>query len=338
MRKSASLLAFLLLPMLAGAQTLLPHPRLDQVKPLVPKVENTLVFDTLDTSNPKIKLILCSDGTWHYAQELTHLEDSTVFKEFWKENVINPYSSIRQEDLPERVTMCLADSLNSYACPNKVKVFSPFGPRHRRNHMGVDLPYRTGTPAYAAFDGKVRVSMYNKGYGNLVIIRHQNGLETFYAHLSERKVEVGDWVHAGDVIGLGGSTGRSSGPHLHFETRYKGLAFDPQWIIDFESGVLRHSYFVLKRKYLNPNARYYPEDEEEEEIIYSTEEKEQAEAERKKKELEKEKAEMQYHTVKSGDTLSGLAVKYHTTVRAICRLNGIKETSVLRLGKKLRVK
>ena len=215
-----------------------------------------------------------------------------------------------------------------------MKVFSPFGWRRRRNHTGVDLPLATGTPVYAAFDGRVRCSMYNRGYGNVVVIRHASGLETTYAHLKERNVQTGDYVSAGDVIGLGGSTGRSTGPHLHFETRYEGYAFDPQWLIDFETGTLRHGYFVLKRKYLSNTSRYYPESEEEEEEIYKTEEEDRAEAER----IAREMAAAQYHTVKSGDTLYGLAARYHTTVGAICKLNGISASTPLRIGKKLRVK
>ena len=106
-------------------------------------------------------------------------------------------------------------------CPYVGKVYSKFGYRRGRRHQGTDIPLKSGTPVAAAFDGRVRMSSYVSGYGNLVILRHENGLETFYGHLSKRQVSVGDWVRAGDIVGLGGSTGRSSGPHLHFETRYK---------------------------------------------------------------------------------------------------------------------
>ena len=295
MRKISILTAILaFLPVLAGAQEprmsireaekLIPREVRRPVKSMIPG-DKPLAHDTLDTSDPVIKIVLLNDGTWHYV-------------------------------------------------PRQIKVFSPFGWRRRRNHMGVDLPLPMRTPVYAAFDGKVRCSMYNRGYGNVVIIRHASGLETTYAHLAERRVSAGDYVSAGDVIGLGGSTGRSSGPHLHFETRYDGYAFDPQWLIDFETGVLRHGYFVLKRKYLTPTSKYYPESEEEEEEIYKTEEEERAEAER----IAKEMAAARYHTIKAGDNLSRLAVKYNTTVNAICKLNGITPSTTLKIGKKLRVK
>ena len=212
----------------------------------------------------------------------------------------------------------------------------------RSVNPGVDLPYPTGTPVYAAFDGKVRVSDYVGGYGNLIIIRHANGLETFYGHMSRRDKEPGDWVNAGDVIGLGGSTGRSSGPHLHFETRYQGYAFDPTWLIDFETGTLRHRLLTFRSWYFNPNSRYVQSVDDEDEI-YRTDEEERLLAEQQaKKEAEAraaaERAAVKYYTVRSGDTLGKIAKKNGTTVRALCRLNGIKETTTLQIGRRLRVK
>ena len=341
-RFSIAAIAFALLPLMARAQgsrltikeaeKLVPREIRKPVKSMIPG-EKPPVHDTLDTSDPAVKIILFNDGTWRYERDMQAFADSAVFRKAWKTGELNPYNT-KLDDLPFRVTLCLADSASRFCCPRQVKVFSPFGWRRRRNHTGVDLPLPTGTPVYAAFDGRVRVSMYNRGYGNVVVVRHASGLETTYAHLKERNVQSGDYVSAGDVIGLGGSTGRSTGPHLHFETRYEGYAFDPQWLIDFETGTLRHGYFVLKRKYLSNTSRYYPESEDEEEEIYKAEEQDRAEAER----IAKEMAAAQYHTVKSGDTLYGLAAKYHTTVGAICKLNGISASTPLKIGKKLRVK
>ena len=195
---------------------------------------------------------------------------------------------------------------------------------------------------YATFDGKVRISDVVGGYGNLVVLRHANGLETFYGHLSQRNVEAGQWVSAGDVIGLGGSTGRSTGPHLHFETRYMGNAFDPAWIIDFKTGTLRHRMIKLRPWYFDANSNYVQSVDDEDEIFRTDEEDRLLEEERARKEAEARAAAaaaaMQYYTVKSGDTLSKIARKYGTTVSALCRMNNIKETSTLRVGQRLRVK
>jgi murein DD-endopeptidase MepM/ murein hydrolase activator NlpD len=128
--------------------------------------------------------------------------------------------------------------LNNYVHPAKYKTSSLYGVRRRggRYHWGVDIPFPENTPVVAAFDGIVRVSTYNNGgYGNVVILRHDNGLETYYAHFIKRLVNPGQTVRAGDTIGLGGNTGRSRGNHLHFETRYLGQHFNPARIIDFQN-------------------------------------------------------------------------------------------------------
>ena len=193
----------------------------------------TKYADTLDTGNPGVKVVLYSNGTYRYVKDPSVMAADSVFTEFWDTKTVNPYRET-PDAIPDRFSIWVVDSLDSYACPNQTTPRSQFGYRHGRRHQGIDLPYPTGTPVPAAFDGKVRISDYIGGYGNLVVIRHANGLETFYAHLSRRDVNSGDWVSAGDIIGLGGSTGRSTGPHLHFETRYKGAAFDPAWLIDFD--------------------------------------------------------------------------------------------------------
>lgn len=301
-------------------------------KPVPSMVPNTsYCLDTLNTSDPAIQLVLYSDNTWKYIKNGEYFNTDRYFTDDWNDRT-DAYG-LELSDLPDRTTIWLVDSPTDFCCPNKTKVFSPFGIRHRRRHQGVDLPLKTGDPVYAAFGGKVRISEYSGGYGNVVVIRHNNGLETTYGHLSRRDVQVNDWVSAGDVIGLGGSTGHSTGPHLHFETRYKGYAFDPQWLCDFESGTLRSGVFVLKKRYLSAASKYVPESQDEEEEILLAEEQEREEAERKAA----EEAAKKYHRVKSGDTLTALAVKYHTSVRQICAWNGIKQTSILRLGQTLRV-
>ena len=307
-----------------------------------PASPGTSLADTLDTGNPDVKVILYSDHTWRYVRDGSRVAKNKVFSEDWIENVTNPYYKTTLESLPEKWTLWIVDTLDAYCCPNKTQYSSLFGYRHGRKHQGIDLPYPTGTPVYATFDGKVRVSDWSGGYGNLVVLRHANGLETFYGHLSERKVKAGEWVHAGDVIGLGGSTGRSSGPHLHFETRYKGFAFDPMWLIDFKTGDLRHRLFTLRKRYFNPNSRYVMEDDDEE-VIAQGDEADRLAAEKKAQEeaaarARAAEAAKQYYVIKSGDTLSKIAARYHTSVNTICRLNGMTVNAKLQIGKRIRVK
>lgn len=221
----------------------------------------------------------------------------------------------------------LVDSLKSYHYPFKGRVTSKYGPRRRRIHQGTDIDLETGDPVYATFDGRVRICTYVRyGYGNLVVLRHDNGLETFYGHLSEINVKPNEWVTAGQVIGKGGNTGRSTGSHLHFEMRYKGHTFDPERLIDFTSGDLRRETFLLKRTYFSPYSRFTQDFEEE---VQSDEED---------KKIAKEAAAIKYHIVKKGDTLGRIAINNHTTVAKLCQLNGIKKTSILRLGQRIRVR
>lgn len=303
----------------------IPRPALEPIKSLVTSTSDAI--DTLDTANEHIKVILHADNTWHYYKTPDYQQVAGVYDANWEDNSTNPYR-IEQKDLPDEWAIWLVDSLDQYHCPFQGSVYhrGKFGVRRGRRHQGVDLPLKTGDPIYAAFTGKVRVSKYWGAFGNLVIIRHDNGIETFYAHLSKRYVEAGDWVNAGDVIGLGGSTGRSTGPHLHFETRYNGFAFDPQWLIDFENGLLRHRLFVLKKKYFNIYSNYEQDFDDE---IKNEEDDKKEDAEREA---------MRWYTIKSGDTLGRIAINNGTTVNALCRLNGIKPTTTLKIGRKIRVR
>lgn len=328
---------------MSEAEMLVPRFQFKPVKSLDPNTANPL--DTVMTSTPGVYMVLYDDNTWKYWRNPEDIALKEIFTDHWTPDVPNPFDT-KLSDLPDEIILRLVDENMAYKCPDKRRVYSRFGYRHRRRHQGVDLPLTTGDPVYAMFPGKVRMSKYYAAYGNLVIVRHENGLETFYAHLSKRHVEVGDWVEAGEVIGLGGSTGRSTGAHLHLETRYQGYAFDPQWIVDFETGNLRSSLFVLKKKYLSADSRYVPESIEEELTIYLADTREKAIADSiaavKKAAAEKaakEAAAAKYVTVKSGDTLSLIAKRNGTTVSAICKLNpGLTTRTVLKIGRKIRVK
>lgn len=325
------------------AEILVPRPFREPVHSLVN--DGTEVLDSIETQTPGVKILLLANNTWKYYKDPSVILENSIFTENWDEDYPDPYHT-PHEELPDKISIWVVDTLSAYCCPDIVKVYSPFGIRHRRRHNGVDLPLKTGDPVFAAFSGKVRLSKYYRGYGNLVIIRHENGLETFYAHLSKRDVEPGQWVEAGQRIGLGGSTGRSTGAHLHFETRFRGYAFDPQWLIDFESGTLRHRLFVLKKQYLTEASRYVPESDEDEIYINSQDAKEYAAAdsiakvrEEERLRAEAEAAKEVYVKVRSGDTLSSIAKKHGTTLSRILKLNpNLSMKSILRVGQTVRVK
>ncbi|MBP3474504.1 MAG: peptidoglycan DD-metalloendopeptidase family protein [Alistipes sp.] len=295
--------------------------------PTLESKEDILVVDTIPSSSEGLNIVLYNDNTWRYVRNRNiDVLDETVYTQDWDTTKIQPYN-VELKDIPISMVIDLVDSLKSYHYPFKGRVTSKYGPRRRRIHQGTDIDLETGDPVYATFDGRVRVTTYVRGgYGNLVILRHDNGLETYYGHLSEISVKPNEWVTAGQVIGKGGNTGRSTGSHLHFEMRYKGQTFDPERLIDFSTGTLRRETFLLKRTYFSPYSRFTQDFEEE---IQSDEED---------KRIAAEAAAIKYHIVKRGDTLGRIAINNHTTVTKLCQLNGIKKTSVLRIGQRIRVR
>ena len=192
----------------------------------------------------------------------------------------------------------------------QIKVTSQFGIRNRRMHNGIDLKVQTGDTIRSAFSGKIRLKGYERrGYGYYLVIRHPNGLETVYGHLSAFLVSENEIVKAGQPIGLGGNTGRSTGSHLHFETRFLGQALNPSHIIDFQNGGVPHNdQYVLYKGNLGKNTNIYT----------STSER------------------IVYHRVQKGETLSKIALQYKTTVAELCRLNGLTARSTLRIGQSIR--
>ena len=163
-------------------------------------------------------------------------------------NQLNPYG-FEVSMLADSICLTLTDTNHcSFQMPNLGRVNSTFGWRGRRVHSGIDLQLHWGDTVNAAFDGVVRVSKYGRGYGNYIIIRHENGLETLYAHLQKRFISKNDTVHAGSLIGLGGSTGRSTGAHLHFETRFLGRPIDPELFIDFQQNRLKQQSLFIHAK------------------------------------------------------------------------------------------
>lgn len=284
------------------------------------------VIDTLATESAAISIVLFNDNTWRYVLSEDYKNDPEIFNDHWDTSATHAYKDLTLDSLAEATPIRLVDSLESYHYPYIGRITSRYGPRRGRAHQGIDIALKVGDPIYATFDGKVRFAKAAGNYGNLIVIRHNNGLETYYAHLSQIDVELGDWVVAGQQIGLGGSTGRSTGPHLHFEVRYKGQSFDPERIVDFSNGNLRRDELLLKRRHFSIYSKFEQDFDDEVEVAR------QEEAERKAA------AAVQYHTIRSGDTLGALARKYGTSVTRLCQLNGIKSTSILRIGQRLRVR
>lgn len=290
-------------------------------------VKDVLVVDTIPSTSEGLSIVLYNDNTWRYVRNRDiDVLDETIYTQNWDTSKIHAYN-VELKDLPMSMVIDLVDTLKSYHYPFKGRVTSKYGPRRRGIHQGTDIDLETGDPIYATFDGRVRHTTYvARGYGHLIIIRHDNGLETFYAHLSEVNVKPGDWVTAGQVIGKGGNTGRSTGSHLHYEMRYKGHSFDPERLINFTTGDLRRETFLLKRTYFSPYSRFTQDFDEE---VQSDEED---------KKIATEAAAIKYHIVKKGDTLGRIAINNHTTVTKLCQLNGLKKTSTLRIGQRIRVR
>ena len=239
-----------------------------------------------------------------------------IYTEGWDSGTVNPYNS---SDVPETKVI----DVSNYAMPTSGYVTSPYGyrPRFRRMHKGIDLKVQIGDTIRAAFDGKVRLTKFERrGYGYYVIVRHENGLETVYGHLSKFLVKPDEYVKAGDPIALGGNTGRSTGPHLHFETRYMGYAINPAAIFDFENQTTHTDEFTFNKSTYQNSRNYAPK--------------------KSTKALASSKKSGKASTVriKKGDTLSKIAKANGTTVDKLCKLNGISRTTVLTAGKPLKVK
>ncbi len=310
-------------------------------------------LDTLKTNDAGKFIVLYSNNTWEYIYKTAEqVLNHSQYAQHWDTTQIFAYKDIKYQDLPEQVELPLVDSINRFHAPIVGRVYSKYGPRRRSNHNGSDIPLKVGEPIYATFEGKVRYARYNTGgYGYLVILRHPNGLETWYAHLSRLNVKVNDYVREGHIIGFGGNTGRSRGPHLHYEIRYKDQAFDPEFLIDFENGLLRYQVFALERSFLNIHSRASEVLEEEDEEYITTglllANADDSTAIRAamggtksgtNREVTVSSSNIVYHTVKSGDMLGKIAIRYGVSIDQICRLNGITRNTILRIGRKLRIK
>lgn len=234
---------------------------------------------------------------------INHHPADSIYHLIWTDERVNPYGTLF-DSLKDDIHIPMA----GFCLPHPGYITSPYGWRRNRMHKGTDLKVQVGDSIRSAWPGQVRIVGWDpRGYGYFVVVRHTNGFETVYGHLSRPLVDEYEMVPSGYVLGLGGNTGRSTGSHLHFEIRYLGEAMDPANVINFGTGQLRNAdEYVIGIKAM--------------------------------KQKRAEQAAMKYHKVKSGDTLSGIAKRYGTTVKALCRLNGIKETKILQIGQRIRVR
>jgi murein DD-endopeptidase MepM/ murein hydrolase activator NlpD len=246
-----------------------------------------------------------------------------IYGGLWMNKHVNIYGSL--ENAPDTFMV----DLENFTMPANGHMTSNFGRRgSRRYHYGIDIKAQTGDTIYAAFDGKIRVKQFEKkGYGYYLVIRHVNGLETVYGHLSKFLVDENEFVRSGQPIGLAGNTGRSYGSHLHFETRFLGKPINPNFIIDFDNKVThRDEYLVTNSSYrkttnsskvLVTNPAVYKEPTTTTNKYVS--------------------GDVKYHRIKSGDTLGAISRQYGISIKDICDMNNITTKTVLRVGKTLRI-
>lgn len=216
--------------------------------------------------------------------------------------------------------------LTGFCMPtNHTKITSKCGPRWRRMHNGLDIKVYIGDTIRAAFDGRIRMVKYERrGYGKYVVIRHDNGLETIYGHLSKQLVKEDAFVRAGDVIGLGGNTGRSTGSHLHFETRFLGQVINPEFLFDFPNqDIVSDSYLFVRGLNMNKSQRTRAMM-----AIRNGNLKQMAE--------KSTTTGILYHKIRKGDTLGRISRKYHVSIDRLCKINGIRRSTILRPGQIIR--
>lgn len=247
-----------------------------------------------------------------------------TYYSIWSSKNIDPYG-INVKNFEGVVDIELYNDAMGYhwSSPlNSGDITSNFGPRSRRLHAGVDLDLTTGDPVYSTFDGIIRVSGYDsKGYGKYFVIRHYNGIETVYGHLSQKILESGTYVKAGDIIGKGGNTGRSTGSHLHYETRYEGKAFNPTYVFSFSGKNTKpvDQHVMISARVFDTYGEILPnefnENVENEEAYRTT----------------------TWVTIREGDTLASIANFANISIQQLAKLNGMNTTAKLKIGRRLRI-
>lgn len=249
---------------------------------------------------------------------------------FYHDNLAGNLVRVRTlplDSLPDEINLRTVRDSDDFCFPMRNIITSPYGWREKwgRPHRGVDILLRTGDPVRACFSGVVRIARPMGGYGNLVVIRHANGLETLYGHLSKILVKPRQVVRAGDIIGLGGSTGRSTGPHLHFEVRFMYEPFDPEWLLDFTTYHLRTRRLHLDKTYFGisrPKGKKPPIFKADKSIV-------------KEQPLRQQPREAWYEA-RRGDTFDRIALMHSTTADKLRELN--PKIKKIKPGQRIRVR
>jgi len=246
------------------------------------------------------------------------------FADHWEGDRVNPY---RDVVLPSPFKIEFDQTTFTHPIDGNIRVTSRFGRRRRRPHRGIDLDLVTGDKVRSVLSGKVRFVGYSRGHGKTVVVRHANEIETVYAHLSEYSVNTNDIIEEGQVIGLGGNTGRSTGSHLHLEVRYKGVCIHPEYVFNFDgSNSIRGAELWVSKGWKSPRSHSAYRKSEVTPLLT------EAAA------IAAEKAEPRFHRVRSGETLSHIAQRYHLRLSEIYNLNRISKNSILSIGQIVKVR
>lgn len=241
--------------------------------------------------------------------------------EHWNTTVYNPY---KKERKTYPFNIVFSDSTYASPIDRKKVITSRYGWRNRRAHKGIDIDLITGDSVRAMFDGKVRYVNYHSGHGKTVVVRHYNGLETSYTHLSKQLVKINDIVKKGQAVGKGGTTGNARGSHLHLEVSFKGIYIHPEYLFNFnKENTLRSQNIWVTKKWVTP---YFHSSRRQSNIVVCNTYDEAIESEKKQKQI---------YVVKRGDTLSRISSKYQVSIASLCKTNAIKKSSTLKIGQKL---
>ncbi len=244
-----------------------------------------------------------------------------IKKEYWDSSIYNPYKNVKV-DFP--IEIKFDDS--TYAPPISFKkvITSRYGWRRGRAHKGIDIDLVTGDSVVSMFDGIVRFANYNTGHGRTIIIRHYNGLETVYAHLSKYAVKANDSVKKGQLLGKGGASGNARGSHLHLVVNYKGVSINPEYLFAFDKqNLVRSKSIWITDNWVRPGLHSSKRQTK----ITVLQTKEEAITS-----LEKRK---QIYIVRRGDTLSRISSRNNVSIAAICKTNYIKRATPIKIGQKL---